>query len=135
MAKNTIRNEELSEDLQRQMADAVEEKVEKTRSFLRDMFPSRHISSYLVAKNLPFAAFLVALALLYIANRHLAERTVRSIDQLGREVKELKWDYKSLSAQLMKLATQTEIAKKAHPMGLKDRTVPAIRVQVKRKTK
>jgi len=135
MAKNTIRNEELSEDLQRQMADALEEKIEKTQSFLRSIFPSGHLSSYLVAKNLPFAGFLVALALLYIANRHLAERTVRSIDQLGREVKELKWDYKSLSAQLMKKATQTEIAKKAHSLGLKDSTVPAIRVEVKRKRK
>jgi len=113
------------------MDDAVEEKVRETHNFLGSFFSMKGLSSYLVAKNLPFAAFVAVLGLLYIANQHLAERTVRHIDRLGREVKELSWDYKSLSAGLMKLTTQTEIAKRAAAMGLelKERKTPAIKVK------
>ncbi|ERJ58225.1 FtsL-like putative cell division protein [Sphingobacterium paucimobilis] len=128
--KNTLRNKELSEDVQEEMSEAVEEKVEETQNFIRTIFSPTRISTYLVTKNLPFVAFLVFLTLLYISNRHLAERTVRQIDRLGKEVKELSWDYKSLSAELMKLTTQTEIAKRADTLGLKERTEPPIKLEV-----
>ncbi|WP_437921976.1 FtsL-like putative cell division protein [Sphingobacterium sp. LRF_L2] len=133
MSKNTIRNKELSEEVQEEMSESVEEKVEQTQDFLRSAFSTKRLSSYLVARNLPFAAFVALLGLLYISNRHLAERTVRSIDQLGRDVKELSWDYKSLSAELMKLTTQTEIAKRADTLGLKERTEPPIKIEVVKK--
>ena len=84
---------------------------------------------------MPFAAFVALLGLLYISNRHLAERTVRTIDHVGREVKELGWDYKSLSAELMKLTTQTEIAKRADTLGLKERMQPPIKLEVVKEKK
>ena len=128
--KNTVRNKELSEEVQEKMNDSVEEKVEETQHFLRSIFSRNYLSSYLVARNLPFAAFVALLGLLYISNRHLAERTVRTIDHVGREVKELSWDYKSLSAELMKLTTQTEIAKRADTLGLNERMEPPIKLEV-----
>ncbi|MBD1420103.1 FtsL-like putative cell division protein [Sphingobacterium chuzhouense] len=133
--KNTVRNKELSEEVQEKMNESVEEKVEETQHFLRSIFSTKRLSSYLVARNLPFAAFVALLGLLYISNRHLAERTVRDIDHLGRGVKELSWDYKSLSAELMKLTTQTEIAKRADTLGLKERMEPPIKLEVVREEK
>lgn len=133
--KNTVRNKELSKEVQEKMNESVEEKVEETQHFLRSIFSTKRLSSYLVARNLPFAAFVALLGLLYISNRHLAERTVRNIDQLGREVKELSWDYKSLSAELMKLTTQTEIAKRADTLGLKERMEPPIKLEVVKEEK
>ena len=135
MSRNTIKNKELSEEVQKKMDDSVEEKVEETKHFLQSVFSMKKLSSYLVARNLPFAAFVAVLGLVYISNRHLAERTVRSIDQLSRQVKELSWDYKSLSAELMKLTTQTEIAKRADTLGLKERKEPPIKIEVVRKGK
>lgn len=128
--KNTIRNQELSEDVQEEISEAVEEKVEETQDFIRTIFSPAKLSTYLVTKNLPFVAFLLFLTLLYISNRHLAERTVRQIDRVGKEVKELSWDYKSLSAELMKLTTQSEIAKRADTLGLKERTEPPIKLEI-----
>lgn len=128
--KNTIKNKELSEDVQEELSDAVEEKVEETQDFLRSILAPKQLSMYLVTRNLPFVAFVAFLGLLYISNRHLAERTVRQIDRLGRDVKELGWDHKSLSAELMKLTTQSEIAKRADTLGLKERTEPPIRLEV-----
>ncbi len=135
MVRNTIKNKELSEEVQEEMSDALEEKVEETENFLKSIFSQNKISTYLVAKNLPFVAFLALLGLLYISNRHLAENTVRRIDRLGKEVKELSWDYKSLNAELMKLTTQTEIAKRADTLGLKERTEPPIKIQVVKEVK
>ncbi len=128
--RSAIRDKELSEDVQEKMSDAVEEKVEETQDLIKAIFSRRKISTYLVAKNIPFVAFLLLLALLYISNRHLAERTVRQIDKLGREVKELSWDHKSLSAEMMKLTTQSEIAKRADTLGLKERIEPPIKLEV-----
>lgn len=130
MSKNTIKRKELSEEVQEEIEESVEVKVEETQNFLRSIFSAKPLSSYLVAKNLPFAAFVALLGLVYISNRHLAERTVRSIDGLSRDVKELSWDYKSLSAELMKLTTQTEIAKRADTLGLNERLAPAIKVEI-----
>ena len=131
MAKqNTIKQKELSDAAQEEMAAALEEKVEETEHFIKSFFSQKRVSSYLVARNLPFVAFLAFLGLLYISNRHLAENTVRRIDQLGREVKELSWDFKSLNAELMKLTTQTEIAKRADTLGLRERTEPPIKLEI-----
>lgn len=133
--RNTIKDQELSEGVQEEISESVEEKVEVTRNFLRDLFSPSKLSTLLVTKNLPFVAFLLFLTLLYISNRHLAERTVRQIDRLGRDVKELGWDYKSLSAELMKLTTQSEIAKRADTLGLKERTEPPIKLEVLKERK
>ena len=133
--KNTIRSEELSEDIQEEMSEAVEEKVQKTKTFINSLFSYPTVSSYFVAKNLPFVAFLAFLGLVYISNRHLAEKTVRQIDKLSRDVQELGWDYKSLSAEFMKLTTQTEIAKRADSLGLKERMEPPIKLEVVKEVK
>lgn len=136
MAKrNTIKQKELSEEIQEEMSEAVEEKVEETENFINTFFSQKKVSTYLVARNLPFIAFLAFLGLLYISNRHLAENTVRRIDRLGREVKELSWDYKSLNAEQMKLTTQTEIAKRADTLGLRERTVPPIKLEIVKELK
>lgn len=67
MAKqNTIKQKELSEEAQEEMSDELEEKVEETEYFIKSFFSQKRVSSYLVARNLPFVAFLAFLGLLYI---------------------------------------------------------------------
>lgn len=114
------------------MQETVEEKADVTRSFFQSLFSTDRFSSSAFVGYIPFIAFVGFLAILYIANRHYAERTVRQIDQLSREVKEMNWDYKSLSADLMKLSTQSEIAKRVDSMGLKERKAPPKKIVVVR---
>ncbi|MGJ1268512.1 FtsL-like putative cell division protein [Sphingobacterium spiritivorum] len=135
MKRNTIKQKELSEEVQEELQDTVEEKAEETKHFIKSVFSPQKITTYSVVKNLPFVAFIALLALLYISNRHLAERTVRQIDRLSKEVKELSWDYKSLSAELMKRTTQSEIAKRADTLGLKERKEPPIKIEVVKEDK
>lgn len=122
----------MSEEQQAELQETVEERADATNSFFQSLFSSDRFSSAAFVNYIPFIAFVGLLAIIYIANRHYAERTVREIDQLGREVKEMNWDYKSLSADLMKLTTQTEIAKRVDTMGLKERTAPPKKIVVVR---
>lgn len=132
MAKrNAYRKEPLSEEQIEEMQEAVEEKAEVTRNFFNSLFSSERFSSQNFVEFVPFIAFVGFLAIVYIANRHYAENTVRQIDRLSREVKEMSWDYKSLSAELMKESTQTEIAKKAEPLGLEERTSPPRKILIR----
>lgn len=132
MAKNAYKKEPLSEEQQEALQETVEEKADATRTFFQSLFSSDRFSSDAFLRYIPFIVFVGLLAIIYIANRHYAERTVREIDRLGREVKEMNWDYKSLSADLMKLTTQTEIAKRVDSLGLKERTAPPKKIIVVR---
>ena len=132
MARNAYKRQPLSEEQQAELQETVEEKADATRSFFQSLFSTTRFSSSAFVGYIPFIAFVGLLAILYIANRHYAERTVRQIDHLGKEVKEMNWDYKSFSADLMKLTTQTEIAKRVDSMGLKERKAPPKKIVVLR---
>lgn len=135
MAGNSYRQQPLSEEQQEELQETVEEKANVARNFFQSLFSSGRFSSMTVVGYVPFLAFIGFLAIIYIANRHYAERTVREIQELSGEVKEMNWDYKSLSADLMKLTTQTEIAKRVDTMGLKERVEPPKKIVIIRERK
>ena len=130
MSRNTIRQKELSEEVQEELQETVEEKAEQTEAFIKTLFTVGDLSLNRILHYLPFGAFIAFLMMLYISNRHFAERTIRSIDKVSKEVKELGWDHKSLSAELMKMSTQTEIAKRVDSLGLKELVEPPIKIEV-----
>lgn len=76
-------------------------------------------TSDLVLKNLAFVVFLGLLAFVYIASAHLAERNVRKIQTLQKELKELRWYYRSLAAENMYNSQQSEVAKRVREDGLR----------------
>ena len=77
------------------------------------------MSSEWILKNLPFVLFLVFLTIAYIANAHYSEKKIRAIQNLESEVKELKWEFKSLKSGVMYSTKQSEVVKAVAPMGLK----------------
>ncbi len=72
-----------------------------------------------ILKNLPFLVFLGFLAVIYIANSHYAERNVRKIQVLQKELKELRWFYMSLQSENMVNSMQSEVVDKVADDGLK----------------
>jgi tRNA U34 2-thiouridine synthase MnmA/TrmU len=75
-------------------------------------------------KNLPFFLFLSVLAIVYIANGHFADNTVRNINKVNRELKELQYEYKTLKSDVMFQTKQSQLAKSVEPLGLKELVVP-----------
>ena len=62
--------------------------------------------------------FVAILCLLYIGNRHYAEKLVRNISQLEREVEDLRADYTTLKSDYMFASKQAEISRRVARLGL-----------------
>jgi len=77
-----------------------------------------------IVKNIPFFLFLSVLAVIYIYNGHYADKTVRNINKVNKELKELQYEYKNLKSEVMYRSKQSELAKAVEPLGLKELTVP-----------
>ncbi len=101
-----------------------QQKAELPKNMFTNFFVDGVLSKEVATSMLPFILFLALLCMVYIGNKHLAEKNVRSIDKLTREVKELSWDYKTLKADLMLKSTQSEVAKQVDTLGLKELVEP-----------
>ena len=77
-----------------------------------------------IVKNIPFFLFLSVLAIVYIYNGHYADNTVRNINKVNRELKELQFEYKTLKSEVMFRSKQSELANSVETLGLKELVVP-----------
>jgi hypothetical protein len=120
---NRLRNEIEEEEAAQ---NAIDEKAEKdfNDNFFTQLFTKGILNAETATKALPFILFLALLGMVYIGNRHLAEKNIRDIDKISKEVKELSWDYKTTKADLAFKSTLTEVAKRADTLGIKESTQP-----------
>jgi hypothetical protein len=77
------------------------------------------IGASIVLKNLPFVMFLGFLTIIYIANTHYAEKQVRQIQTMQKEVKELKRQYNSLKSEIMFKSRLAEVGEDVEALGLR----------------
>ena len=127
---NRYKNEVLSEEQQEALQDGVEAKADESEDFLKSLFSMKGLSAARAVKAVPFIGFLALLAIIYIANRHYAENSVREIDALSKEVKSLSWEYKSLKADLMLKSTLSEVEKRVDTLGLKELVEPPKKISL-----
>ena len=71
-----------------------------------------------IVMNISFFLFLAFLAILYIANGHLSDKTIRKINTTQKELKELQFEYKTAKAELMYRSEAAQIEKAVAPYGL-----------------
>ena len=98
-----------------------EKEIRETRREWRRIFSYRWIT-----RNIPFFLFLAGLAVIYIYNGHYADKTIRSINKVSKELKELHYEYKTLKSEVMFRSKQSELAKAVETLGLKELVVPPI---------
>jgi len=77
-----------------------------------------HHSTEWVFGNFSYLLFLGFLALVYIANAHFAEKNVREIQRLQKEIKELKWQYTSIKSETMYKSMQSQMDASLDPAGV-----------------
>jgi len=68
------------------------------------------LTSGFILNNVAFIAFLGFLAIVYIANAHYAEGNVRNIQQLQQEVRDLRWQLRSIQSENMYNSKQAQIS-------------------------
>ena len=128
---NRLRSEIEEEEAEKQLI--VEEKRTKEipENFVSQLFTKEFISSEQATKALPFILYVAFLLMLYIGNRNLAEKNIRAIDKITKEVNELSWDYKSTKADLAYKSTLSEVAKRVDTLGIKEPMQPPQKIEVK----
>ncbi len=72
----------------------------------------------MVLKNLWYFVFLTILGALYIGNRFHAEKITRETTRLSNEVKDLRAESLSTSANLMSVSKQSEVFRLVREKGL-----------------
>ncbi len=93
---------------------------------------SRWVHYQTIIRNLPFVFFMAAIAILYIANAHYAEKNVRELNQLEKKMNEMRWEYMTTKSELEHLSKQSEVAKLVAPSGLKELREPPKKIVVKK---
>jgi hypothetical protein len=95
-----------------------ENKKEKGRGF----HWKRLLNYKAIVRQIPFFLFLALLAVLYIYNGHLADKTMRDITRTGNELKELQFEYKSVRGDVLERSRQSELIEAVQPLGLRELT-------------
>jgi hypothetical protein len=102
--------------------------VRAARKIIRMLSPGNVFRKENVVESLPFIFFLTFLAVLYIANSYYSEKTIKKIDRVSDELKELHSEYISTKSELMHYSRQSEVAKAIEPLGLKESLVPPLKL-------
>ena len=82
-----------------------------------------------ITKNLNFFLFLTVLAVLYIANGHMVDKTIRNISKTKQEIKDLQYEYKTVKSEVMYRSEEAQVEKAAEPLGLKITKDVPVRLQ------
>lgn len=74
-----------------------------------DVLTGRVLSQDVVIGHLPYMLFLAFLGIVYIANGYLAESSVREINRLQNEIKELRSEQISIKSELNNTIIESEL--------------------------
>jgi hypothetical protein len=97
---------------------------------LASVFSGTFLGDDKSVQHLPFVLFLAFLAVMYIANGYYADDKIREANRLSNELKELRSEYISTKSELMFAGKQSEVAKAAARLGLKEPVVPPVKILV-----
>ncbi len=90
----------------------------KTGGILKELLSGSMVSEKIILNNLGYVSLITLLAAFYIGNRFHAEKVTRESARLQREVKDLRAESLSTSADLMYLSKQSEVYSMVREQGL-----------------
>lgn len=100
-------------------------------SKLESLLSLKGFLSALPKKYIKKALILFFVGILYIANSHFYDRTIRRINLLQEEVEELNADYTMLKAEYMLDSKRSEVAERLQPFGIEISNTPPFVVKSK----
>ena len=104
-------------------------------SFIKELLSGSMVSEKIILKNLGYISFITFLTAVYIGNRFHAEKITRESTKLQREVKDLRAESLSTSADLMYLSKQSEVYRMVREKGinLEEMKIPPYKLLVHKK--
>lgn len=106
-----------------------------TSAFIKELLSGTMVSEKLILRNLGYVSLITLLLSIYIANRFHAEKVTRETTRVLREVKDLKSESLSTSADLMDLSRQSEVFRlvRERGMNLEELKTPPYKILVSKK--
>jgi hypothetical protein len=106
-----------------------------TGSLLKDLMSGSMVTDKIILKNLGYLLMLTLLGALYIANRFHAEKLTRETSRLQKEVKDLRSESLSISADLMYASKQSAVFRlvKEKELNLEELREPPFEIIVDKK--
>jgi hypothetical protein len=87
-------------------------------SFLKELLSGSMVSEKIILRNLGYISLITLLAAIYIGNRFHAEKITRELTRIQREVKDLRAESLSTSADLMSASKQSEVYRMVREKGI-----------------
>jgi DNA-binding NarL/FixJ family response regulator len=119
------------------MSDNTEDKKKQisTPGFMKELLSGSMVSEKIILRNLGYVSLVTALLAIYIGNRFHAEKITRETAKLTREVKDLRAEALSTSADLMFVSRQSEVFRLVREKGLnlEELKVPPYKLLVSKK--
>lgn len=112
-----------------------EKKKAATGNFMKELLSGTMVSEKLILQNIGYVALVTFLAAVYIANRFHAEKITRESTRISREVKDLRSESLSTSADLMDVSRQSEVYRlvRERGLGLEELKTPPYKLLVSKK--
>jgi len=88
-----------------------------------------------IVKHFAFLMFLSALAVIYIANGHWADNTIRDINITAKQVKDMEYEYKNLKSIEMFRSRESQVTQAAAALGLKPAAEQPVKLEIKTSSK
>ena len=136
MSKNTLKEPEPVQEPQETPPPVAKKRssTANSRKLIRLLDVFGVFNKDQVVKLMPFILFLCLLILFYIGNSYYAERTVRNIDKIKKELKENRAEFISVKSEMMYRSKQSEVARAVEPLQLKEATDPPRKIIVSETT-
>jgi len=83
-----------------------------------------------ILKHFVFLLFLASLAIIYIANGHWADNTIRDINVTTKQLKDMEYEYKNLKSLEMYRSRESQIREAAAALGLKPAAEPPVKLSI-----
>src|ERR1700755_198372 len=87
-----------------------------------------------IIKHFAFLMFLALLAIIYIANGHWADNTMREINITAKQVKDMEYEYKNLKSLEMYRSRESQVTQAAAALGLKPAMQPPVKLEAETST-
>lgn len=115
------------------MSEVIEKKQKgKKGSVLKGLISGTYISETLILNNIRYVVLLAVLGLIFITNKFQAEKVEREVIKLEQEVRDLRAEALSASAELGEVSRQSKVFDlvKQRGLGLQELREPPYRIVV-----
>jgi hypothetical protein len=118
-----------SKEIGKKASSRIKTAGQKTGSTVRSVLDGSILLKEQILGSIPFLIFLTFIGVLLIANTYITESSSRKVEQLTKEITELRIRHKLIKSDLMYLTNQSEVTRRLATRGLLPSTVPPMRIK------